>query len=58
MRKLRLEITDAQWELVRPLFTWKKKGDSRRGRPPRDARQLLNGTLWILRTGAPWYDLP
>lgn len=56
--KKRLELTDTQWELVQPLFTWSKKGDQRRGRPPRDARQLLNGMLWILRTGAPWYDLP
>lgn len=56
--KKRLEVTDAQWELVAPLFTYGKKPNQRRGRPPRDARQLLNGMLWILRTGAPWYDLP
>ena len=28
------------------------------GRPPRDRRQVLDGILWILRTGAPWRDLP
>ncbi len=32
--------------------------NERRGRPARNARQLLNGVLWILRTGAPWHDLP
>ena len=30
----------------------------RRGRPWRDCREVLNGVLWILRTGAPWHDLP
>ena len=29
-----------------------------RGRPWRDSRDVLNGILWILRTGAPWKDLP
>ncbi len=30
----------------------------RQGRPPRDAHEVLNGILWVLRTGAPWKDLP
>jgi len=29
-----------------------------RGRPWREKRAVLNGILWILRTGAPWADLP
>jgi len=29
-----------------------------RGRPRREPRDFLNGILWILRTGAPWKDLP
>jgi hypothetical protein len=29
-----------------------------RGRPYNDSRQMLNGSLWILGTGAPWRDLP
>lgn len=29
-----------------------------RGRPWRDPRDVLNGILWVLRTGAPWGDLP
>jgi transposase len=29
-----------------------------RGRKERDPREVLNGILWILRTGAPWKDLP
>jgi transposase len=29
-----------------------------RGRPWLDARVVLNGILWIVRTGAQWQDLP
>lgn len=29
-----------------------------RGRPWRDRRNVLNGILWVMRTGAPWIDLP
>jgi len=28
------------------------------GRPAQEHRQVLNGILWIHRTGAPWSDLP
>jgi transposase len=28
------------------------------GRPPKDRRRVLNGILWILRSGARWRDLP
>ena len=28
------------------------------GRPAKNHRIVLNGILWVLRTGAPWRDLP
>ncbi len=28
------------------------------GRPPLDRRTIIDGIFWILRTGAPWRDLP
>ena len=52
-----MELTDVQWELLKPLVepgTPKK----RRGRPWRDSREVLEGVLWILRTGAQWSELP
>lgn len=51
----RFELTDAQWEQIAPLLPPQKP---RTGRPAEDHRQVLNGMLWILRTGAPWEDLP
>ena len=51
----RHELTDEQWELVHPLLPPRK---ATTGRPPSDPRSMLNGILWILRTGAPWRDLP
>lgn len=30
----------------------------RTGKPNHDHRRVVNGILWILRTGAPWRDLP
>ena len=52
-----MHLSDAQWEVVQPLLQEKTRGDGR-GRPWRDARAVLDGVLWILRTGARWQDLP
>lgn len=51
------DLTDAQWERLQPLLPPRQSG-SRGGRPPKDHRLIINGILWILRTGAPWRDLP
>ena len=50
----RYELEDWEWEAIQPCLPKRK----RMGRPPRDARQVLNGVFWILRAGAPWRDLP
>ena len=51
---LRHRLTDEQWDLIADVFPEPK----RTGRPPRDRRQVVDGILWILRTGSPWRDLP
>lgn len=53
------DLTDAQWERLQPLLPPRHpaKG-STGGRPRNDDRPIINGILWILRTGAPWPDLP
>ena len=49
----RYEVSDEQWELLKALFP-----KQRRGGRWLDHRTVLNGMLWILRSGAPWRDLP
>ena len=49
------DLTDAQWVKLKPLLPPQK---ARTGKPAKDHRQIINGILWILRTGAPWRDLP
>ena len=51
-----MDITDAQWAILKPWLQLPQ--DRVRGRPWRDARAVLNAVLWVLRTGAPWHDLP
>jgi transposase len=53
-----MELTDEQWNLVEPLIPMPPRRPDGRGRPWRDPREVLNAILWILRTGAPWRDLP
>src|SRR5687767_5900635 len=52
-----MDLTDAQWESLEPLCRHRRRPDGR-GRPPKEARTVLNGVLWVLRTGAAWHDLP
>jgi transposase len=48
-------LTDAQWERLRTILPPQKP---KTGHPAKDHRLVVNGILWILRTGAPWRDLP
>ena len=49
-----MDLTDAQWAVLEPLFRPKRRADGR-GRPWQDTRAVLNGVFWVLRTGAPWH---
>lgn len=49
------ELSDEQWKRLEPLLPPQKQ---KTGRPSLDHRQIINGILWVLRTGAPWRDLP
>jgi transposase len=50
----RHRLSDKQWTLIADLFP----PPAATGRPPTDRRRVVNGILWILRTGSPWRDLP
>ncbi|MBW4706533.1 IS5 family transposase [Roseobacter sp. YSTF-M11] len=49
----RFDLSDEEWAVVQPLLPPKGRGPARK-----DDRQVLNGIFYILRTGAPWRDLP
>ena len=53
-----MDLTDEQWKVVKPILPEDPVREDRRGRPWSERRKVLNGVLWILRTGAPWQDLP
>jgi transposase len=53
-----MELTDKQWMRIKPVISQSACKKDSRGRKPRDPREVLNGILWVLRTGAPWKDLP
>ncbi len=51
----RHEVSDEEWAVLDSVIP---KPTARTGRPARDRREMLNGLLWILCTGAQWRDLP
>jgi len=51
------EVSNEEWAVLEPLLRFRQRPDGR-GRPPQDTRAVLNGVLWILRTGAQWRELP
>ena len=52
------DVTDEHWEILEPFLPAPTHRADGRGRPWTDNRSVLNGILWVLRTGAPWADLP
>src|SRR6266487_1240853 len=52
-RIMRYELTDDEWSAIKPMLPNKP-----RGVPRVNDRRVLNGIFWVLRSGAPWRDLP
>jgi transposase len=52
-----MRLTNEQWNIIAPLFAVKPRLDPR-GKPRRDPREVLEGILWVLKTGAQWKQLP
>ena len=55
-RMTRGDLTDKQWARLQPLLPPEHSGKP--GRPYRSHRDVIDGILWVKRTGAPWRDLP
>ena len=52
----RYELKDSEWERIKKYFPEKTPGTP--GRPPNPHRTIINGIIWIARSGAPWRDMP
>jgi hypothetical protein len=50
---MRYELADYEWIVIKPMLPNKP-----RGIPRVNDRRVLNGIFWVLRSGAPWRDLP
>jgi transposase len=50
---MRYELADYEWVAIKPMLPNKL-----RGVPRVNDRRVLNGIFWVLRSGAPWRDLP
>ena len=50
---MRYDLTDFEWSVIEPLLPTGRPGPERK-----DDRLVLNGIFWVLRSGAPWRDLP
>jgi transposase len=55
---MRVDLTDEHWMVLEPHVGRMPRRPDGRGRPWRNSREVLNGILWILRTGAQWAELP
>ena len=52
------DLSDSQWAVLDPLIPEPSRRKDGRGRPWKGRGAVLDGILWVLRTGAPWADLP
>ncbi len=50
---MRYELSDYEWIAIKPMLPNKPRGIRRV-----NDRRVLNGIFWVLRSGAPWRDLP
>src|SRR5690348_18369381 len=50
---MRYDLTDFEWSVIEPVLPTGRPGQKRKS-----DRRVMNGIFWVLRTGAPWRDLP
>ncbi|MGY4474513.1 transposase [Bradyrhizobium sp. USDA 3364] len=50
---MRYELSDYEWTAIKPMLPNKPRGVRRV-----NDRRVLNGIFWVLRSGAPWRDVP
>ncbi len=50
---MRYDLSDFEWSVIEAVLPKGRPGPKRK-----DDRRVMNGIFWVLRTGAPWRDLP
>ena len=50
---MRYDLTNWEWSVIKPLLPNNSRGVKRV-----NDRRVLNGIFWVLRSGAPWRDIP
>jgi transposase len=55
---MKKDLTEDQWKAIEKIVSTIQEKKDPRGRPPQDLRPVVNGILWICRTGTSWSDLP
>jgi transposase len=50
---MRYDLSNYEWSVIKQMLP-----NNSRGIPRVDDRRILNGIFWVLRSGAPWRDLP
>ena len=59
METKRYKLTESEWKRIKDMLPPEQPRQWKRGRPAKyDNRCIMNGILWIARTGAPWRTLP
>ena len=52
------DLKDEQWDLIKDLLPQSKSLGPQGGRPSADLRMIVNGMLYVLKTGCQWRFLP
>ncbi len=52
------DLTDSQWSRLQPLLPPRKWRPGGPGRPPCDMRTVINGILYVTKTGCQWPMMP
>lgn len=53
-----MRLRDEEWAIIRNLLPRPGVKKTKKGRPRYENREVLEGILWVLKTGARWRDLP
>lgn len=51
-------LSEVEWSVIEPHIPVPTNDPRNGGRPRHEARRVLEGIMWVLKTGARWRDMP